>query len=110
MQEVVGVNDRRINDFGKTFKELYVHKRLHFVASERGDGKRRFVAFVILSMPDRRYLIAHVCTCFVLLRLMYSMLYASYLSTMPRRYLIRHAIFSQAGPPRRVVCLAPLWE
>ena len=31
------------------------------------------------------------------------------LSTTPTRRLICHAIFSQAGPPRRVDRLTPLW-
>ena len=47
------------------------------------------------------------------------MLYASRLSTTPTRIvclpqqtrnLIRYAIFSQIGAPRREDCLAPLWE
>ena len=32
------------------------------------------------------------------------------LSTTPTRSLIRYAIFSQTGPPRRVNCFAPLRE
>ena len=38
------------------------------------------------------------------------MLHISRLSTTPIRSLIHYAIFSQAGLPRRVYYLAPLWE
>ena len=41
---------------------------------------------------------------------MYSMLYASRLSTTPARSLIRHAIFSQAGPSRRVDAWGPVMK